>query len=98
MQVQPLPVNDKENDMNNASSYTRAIQSFLQANEKSMFKYLEELVLIQSGSHHKKGVDKVMQHIQASFDGMDVSTEVVEQSLLGDHLVVRSNCPQGPSD
>jgi glutamate carboxypeptidase len=92
-----LPVNDKENNMNKASSYTRAIQSFLEANEKSMFKCLEELVLIQSGSHNKKGVDTALQNIQRTFEGMDVSTEVVEQPQLGNHLVVRSACPPGSS-
>ena len=81
-----------------ASSYTPAIQAFLEANQTSMFKYLEDIVLIQSGSHNKKGVDKVLQYIRKSFEGMDVSTQVVQQSLLGNHLVVRSNCPPGPSD
>jgi len=73
--------------MNKASTYTSAIKSFL-----------EELVIIQSGSHHKKGVDNVLQHIKGSFAGMDVSTEIVEQAMLGNHLVVRSKCPSKSSD
>ena len=81
-----------------ASSYTPAIQAFLEANQTSMFKYLEDIVLLPSGSHNKQGVDKVLQYIRKSFEGMDVSTQVVQQSLLGNHLVVRSNCPPGPSD
>jgi glutamate carboxypeptidase len=84
--------------MQNASTYTPAIKAFLEANEKSMFAYLEELVRIQSSSHHKKGVDKVLQTIKGSFEGMHVSTEVIEQPLLGNHLVARSNCPSGSSD
>jgi len=89
---------DKEINMNDASTYMSDIKSFLEANETSMFKFLEEVVLIQSGSHHKKGVDKVLHYIQGSFEGMDVSTEVVEQPLLGNHLIVRSICPPGASD
>ena len=84
--------------MDHASTYTPEIKSFLLANEASMFAYLEELVVIQSGSHHKKGVDTVLQVIKDSFADMDVSTEAVEQTTLGNHLVVRSNCPTGPSD
>jgi len=84
--------------MDSASTYTPAIKSFLQTNERSMLKFLEELVVIQSGSHHKKGVDTVLQHIQGSFAGMDVSTQIIEQAMLGNHLVVRSNCPPKASE
>ena len=84
--------------MDNAAAHTSAFKSFLEANEKAMFKYLEDLVHIQSGSHHKNGVDKVQQYIQKSFEGMAVSTEVVEQPNLGNHLVVRSNSPNESSD
>ena len=83
--------------MNNALTYTPAIKSFLEANEKSMFKCLEGLVLIQSGSHNKKGVDTALKHIQGAFEGMDISTEVVKHSQLGNHLVVRSTCPTAAS-
>lgn len=89
----PLPANDKENDMHSISAQTSALAAFLQANEPSMFKYLEELVLIQSGSYHKRGVDKVLEHIRGSFEGMDVTIEVVKQPQLGNHLVVRSSAP-----
>ena len=84
--------------MDKASTYTPAVQSFLQDNEGSMFKLLEELVIIQSGSHHKKGVDKVLQCIKGAFAGMDVSTEIVEQAMLGNHLLVRSICPPSSSE
>ena len=89
---------DKEKTMDIVSTHASGIKSFLEAKEKAMFQFLEDLVLIQSGSHHKKGVDTVVEHIQRSFEGMAVSTEVVEQSLLGNHLVVRSNCPAASSD
>ena len=97
MRVESLLGKHKENDMNNVPTYTPAIKSFLEANEKFMFKCLEELVLIQSGSHNKKGVDATLQNIQGAFEGMDVTTEVVEQSQLGNHLIVRSTCPKGSS-
>jgi glutamate carboxypeptidase len=84
--------------MDSASSYSPAIISFLQANERSMHKLLEELVVIQSGSLHKKGVDTVLEHIKGSLTGMDVSIETVEQAMLGNHLVVRSNCPPNSSE
>jgi glutamate carboxypeptidase len=42
-------------------------------------------------------VDNVLQHIKDAFAGMDVSTEIIEQAMLGNHLVVRSNCsPKSP--
>ena len=83
--------------MNDAPIVTPDIKSFLEANETSMFNFLEELVLIQSGSHNKKGVDTVLKRIQGAFDGMAVSTEVVDQPQLGNHLIVRSTCPLGSS-
>jgi len=78
--------------MKKAVSYTPDIKSFLESNEKAMFSLLEELVRIQSGSHNKMGVDKTMRRIETDFQNMDMTAEIIEQSVLGNHLVVRSNC------
>jgi len=82
--------------MKAVSAYFPIIKSYLESNEKAMFALLEELVCIQSGSHNKKGVDATMHRIETALEGMDLSTEIVEQRMLGNHLIARSERqPQG---
>ena len=84
--------------MHKASQYIPAIKSFLNANERSMFALLEKLVVIQSGSHHKKGVDNVLQCIKDAFADMAVSTEIVEQALAKNESIRRAildSCSDG---
>ncbi|MCP4023247.1 MAG: M20 family metallopeptidase, partial [Desulfobacteraceae bacterium] len=71
-------------------SHQEQIISFLKANEKRMFTLLEEMVLIQSGSWNKKGVDKVNELICSHLTPHQFSFEVHEQKEFGNHLVVRS--------
>lgn len=68
------------------------IQSVLKSRESEMFALLEELVLIQSGSYNKKGVDDVVHRIDRIFKKENIETEIIEQNSLGNHLVVRSPC------
>jgi glutamate carboxypeptidase len=67
------------------------IVSFLESLESNMFILLEELVRIQSGSYNKKGVDRVVAHIAETFTEMQVTSEIIEQKSLGNHLLVRSH-------
>ena len=57
-----------------------------------MFDLLEKMVLIQSGSHNKEGVDRVSGLIESSFQSNSVSCRLIEQAKFGNHLIVRSLC------
>lgn len=55
-----------------------------------MFALLKELVLIQSGSDNKRGVDKMAQRLGSAVRGLPMTLEVVEQQMAGNHLLLRS--------
>ncbi len=59
-----------------------------------MFALLEKMVLIQSGSTNKEGVDQVGRLIKSVFQSNNVSCRVIEQDTFGNHLVVRSLCKE----
>ena len=77
--------------MKEYSAYFEDIESFLISKEPDMFAFLEKLITIQSGSHNKAGIDRTAGAIAQAFQGLDVSTETVEQQLQGNNLVVRSS-------
>jgi glutamate carboxypeptidase len=77
--------------MKNYSAYFEEIESFLTSREADMFAFLEEIITIQSGSHNKAGIDRTASTIVRAFQGLDVSTETIEQQLQGNNLVVRSS-------
>jgi glutamate carboxypeptidase len=77
--------------MKNYSAYFEEIESFLTSRETDMFAFLEEIITIQSGSHNKAGIDRTASTIVRAFQGLDVSTETIEQQLQGNNLVVRSS-------
>lgn len=77
--------------MKEYSAYFEDIESFLISKEPDMFAFLEKLITIQSGSHNKAGIDRTAGTIAQAFQGLDVSTETVEQQLQGNNLVVRSS-------
>lgn len=66
--------------------------TYLKAREPDMFALLDEMVLIQSGSHNKEGVDQVAHLIKSEFQSNNVSCQLIEQKTSGNHLVVRSLC------
>ena len=72
-------------------SYFEEIESYLISKEPDMFMFLKEIVKIQSGSHNKAGIDRTAMAISHAFQGIDVSTETVEQQLQGNNLVIRSS-------
>ena len=59
-----------------------------------MFSLLEKMVLIQSGSHNKKGVDRVSKLIKSFFQANGISCRVIEQAEFGNHLIVKSPCAE----
>jgi len=73
-------------------THDNPIISFLNAHEPDMFALLEKMVLIQSGSHNKEGVDRVARLIQSIFQSNTVSCRTMEQTKFGNHLIVRSLC------
>ncbi|MFC1830277.1 M20/M25/M40 family metallo-hydrolase, partial [Thermodesulfobacteriota bacterium] len=68
------------------------IISYIKAHTTDMFSLLEKMVLIQSGSYNKKGVDRVSNLIKTFFQSNGTSCRVIEQTKLGNHLVVKSHC------
>ena len=77
--------------MKEYSAYFEDIESFLISKKPDMFAFLEKIIKIQSGSHNKAGIDRTASAIVQDFQGLDVSTETVEQQLQGNNLVVRSS-------
>ena len=57
-----------------------------------MFTLLEKMVLIQSGTYNKQGVDRMVRLIISTLQSNAVSFKVMEQDIFGNHLVVRSLC------
>jgi glutamate carboxypeptidase len=64
-----------------------AIGSFLRSSEQQMFALLEELVLIQSSTFNKKGVDQVGDCIESFLADLPFCCERFPQKQTGDHLV-----------
>ena len=76
--------------MKEYAAYFEKISSYLTSQTPAMFAFLEEIVRIQSGSHNKAGIDRTADAITRAFQEMQVSTEIIEQRLHGNNLVVRS--------
>ena len=58
-----------------------------------MFALLNRMVGINSGSHHKSGVDAVGRVVIDALAGCDLAVEVIEEERVGNQLVARSPCP-----
>jgi glutamate carboxypeptidase len=66
------------------------IRSFILNHRQEMFTLLEKLVITQSGSYHKIGVDRVVGLIRTAFEGSSFSCEEIQQADYGNHLIFRS--------
>lgn len=75
----------------------KEIIQFLRKSRPEMFRLLKDLVLIQSGSRHKAGVDRVARRIQSAFQENSVTCRLDSQKTFGDHLIVRSKGHQSGS-
>lgn len=71
-------------------SINTSINIFLEQHQTDMLNLLEQLVLIQSGSYNKKGVDRVGRRIAEVLAENRLDLETVRQHDRGDHLVARS--------
>ncbi len=65
-------------------------QLFLKEHEKEMFQLLEAMVIIQSGSRNKAGVDRVGELIRKRMISLGLRVEIHKQEQLGNHLVAAS--------
>jgi glutamate carboxypeptidase len=75
----PLP-------LQNIDMITR-LQEILHRREPELFGLLRLLVLIQSGTENKAGVDRVGRSIREFLDPLPLQTRVVARQKVGDHLV-----------
>ncbi len=64
--------------------------TFIEKTEPDQFRLLEELILQESHTLDKEGVDKVGQRIAKSLSLKDLEMEVVPVTKRGDHMVFRS--------
>jgi glutamate carboxypeptidase len=67
-----------------------SLRTYIQEHTTGMFALLEELVLIQSSSYHKAGVDRVARRVAAAFKPDAITCETVPQTSAGNHLLVRT--------
>jgi len=68
------------------------IIDFIAKHEADMLALLRDMVLIQSGTYNKKGVDALLTLIQETLKPSGLRCNVVEQDDFGNHLLV-STCP-----
>ncbi|WP_110927050.1 M20 family metallopeptidase [Bacillus massiliglaciei] len=57
--------------------------------EQEMIQLLKTLVNIDSGSHNKKGVDRVGAILQEEYEKMGLAVEIIQEEIQGNHLVIR---------
>ena len=66
------------------------IGQFIRSHADGIFHLLEEMVKTQSGSRNKAGVDRVGRLIRNALADLPLSVESIDQSVVGNHLVVQS--------
>ncbi len=66
------------------------IATYIADHKQDLFNLLEELILIQSFSRNKKGVDLVGQRIAREMTEMGFSCEFTREKELGNNLIARS--------
>ncbi|MDD9304731.1 MAG: M20 family metallopeptidase [Desulfobacter sp.] len=69
---------------------TLKIIDYIHENKAGLFQLLEELVLIQSYSRNKKGVDRVGEQIAKQMTQIGFSCEFTQEKDLGNTLIARS--------
>ena len=68
------------------------LRIYLATHRSQMFDLLKKMVCINSGSHHKTGVDAVGRVAADALAGCGLAVEVIEEERLGNQLVARSPC------
>jgi glutamate carboxypeptidase len=75
--------------MSSVSSQEQSVLDWLAGARDEMLALTAELVNIDSGSHHKAGVDAVGARLAAFLTGQGVACDVVRNATYGDALVAR---------
>ncbi|MCF6187751.1 MAG: M20 family metallopeptidase [Desulfobulbaceae bacterium] len=73
-------------------------QHFLTEHEPDMFDLLRELVVIQSGTGNKTGVDLVGKAISKALDGLPLTCSIIHQDQYGDHLIFSTPAAECTND
>ncbi|PIE61182.1 MAG: carboxypeptidase [Desulfobacterales bacterium] len=66
------------------------ISTYIGTHKQDLYTLMETLVLIQSYSRNKAGVDRVGQYIAGIMERIGFSCEIVPQQDLGNHVIARS--------
>ncbi len=78
------------------NSVRDAVLAWLHAHEKDMFRLLEEVVNIESGSYNKAGVDKVGAVFRAHLEHAGIPTQLIPLEKHGDCLLAKVQGTAGP--
>jgi glutamate carboxypeptidase len=73
------------------------IGPYLESRQSAMLAMLEEMVLIQSGSANKAGVDAMTRLVERTCRTLPVRIQTIEQETLGNHLVVHTHAVDAAS-
>ena len=79
---------DQQDDTEN--EFSKGIMAYWEDKLPAMLALLEEMVLIQSGSKNKNGVDKVGRVIGEQLRSIGLNFETHRNTELGDHRIARS--------
>ncbi len=69
---------------------TSGLAAYVTAHQSDLFTLLEEMVLIQSGSYNKAGIDTVAALISRTCASLPVTIETIRQPDFGNHLILRT--------
>ena len=67
------------------------IVEFFAEYKRDMFILLKKMVLIQSGTNNKKGIDELLNLILNTLQDNNLHFEIIEQEEYGNHLIVSSS-------
>jgi glutamate carboxypeptidase len=75
-----------------------SIKNYIAENRSEMFRFLEKLVCINSGSRNKAGVDRVGQTIESVLRNNTVVCEQITRDAAGNHLIFRTPPAKNSAD
>ncbi|MCA1744030.1 MAG: hypothetical protein LC631_08850, partial [Desulfovibrionales bacterium] len=76
--------------MNTPEAYMNDVPALINSMQEEMFAFLEKLVLIQSGTYNKAGVDFVAQTICDAIIEMPLQVEIIPMKECGNMVIVRT--------
>lgn len=73
------------------------MKEFLQTKQTEMLSLLEKLVNIDSGSHHKKGIDEVGGILKEAYEELGFAVDVIEEAENGNNMVITYHGSENPT-